>query len=319
MFTFAAITYNHESVIIEHMESIKKQILHFGKGMQIYLIVSDDASTDRTLWKVQKWVDAHPDLFTDVKILRSEKNQGITKNYTRAVQAVETDCFKILAGDDLYYKNNVFNVIGDCDLVFTPPIRFQQEIIPTINWNTIFLMEYCDFKSIKKILRYSNIIDAPSVFIKRTIAQDERLIRFVSKYKWLEDAAKWHYLFNEKENLRIAYEKSPKILYRVNGGISKDNSHGKHSSYLEERKKRDKEWGLKAYRYPKYINPYRYYMLLFGGKLRYWDAKKKLIVRERVEAYFKGIEDANGYLKEIRRRSAAFEKDLIGDDGPWKN
>ena len=56
MFTFISITYNHEKYIIEHLESIKYQILQYGKNEKVCFILSDDCSTDNTLLITQQWL-----------------------------------------------------------------------------------------------------------------------------------------------------------------------------------------------------------------------------------------------------------------------
>ncbi|WP_288927434.1 glycosyltransferase, partial [uncultured Trichococcus sp.] len=57
MFTFVAITYNHEKYIIEHLESIKYQIENFSKGKQVNLVISDDGSMDNTMLYAQQWIE----------------------------------------------------------------------------------------------------------------------------------------------------------------------------------------------------------------------------------------------------------------------
>ena len=41
-FAFLVLAYNHELFIIDHLESIKFQILTYGKGLEIDLIINDD-------------------------------------------------------------------------------------------------------------------------------------------------------------------------------------------------------------------------------------------------------------------------------------
>ena len=115
MFTFVAITYNHEKYIIEHLESIKYQIENFSKGKQVNLVISDDGSMDNTMLYAQQWIERNKYLFSEVELLTSEKNQGIIKNYLRATAAIKTPTYKLLAGDDLYYKNDIFEIVETFD------------------------------------------------------------------------------------------------------------------------------------------------------------------------------------------------------------
>ncbi len=303
MFTFATITYNHEKYIIEHLESIKYQISSFGQEETFSLVVSDDASTDKTIGLIESWLNYNRHLFVDVKILESEKNQGITKNYIRAVMSVESDNFKVLSGDDLYFKNNIFNIIKDFDIVISPTIGFDDEVITDIGFSKLLLMKYNDASSIKKLLEYHDLISAPGVFIKRSLAQDEGLMDFLTEIYWVEDYAKWYYLFHHKNNLKVYYEKYPHILYRDASGVSTNEFHPKRSDFKREEERLFKEWSIKSHRYPKYINPYKYYMKYLFFKLKYFDMKTDNDFIEKVNTLNSEMQNVNQYLYLIRERA----------------
>lgn len=307
MFTFAVITYNHEDIILEHLESIKYQIKHYGEGKSFYLIVSDDASVDRTLFKIEHWLEINSTLFSGTKILFNTRNQGIVKNYNRAVESIETAAFKVLAGDDLYYSNNIMNVMEGFDLVFTPVIQFHEKIIQTISTHTLLTMRYCNPDSFKNLLEYSDFISAPGVFIKKEIAQDSKLLSYISQFKWVEDYAKWYYLFHTKEDLKIIYNEIPKILYRIKSGVSSNTDHVKRDSYLKEVKKVEEIWSLKPYRYPKYINPYNYHRQLLYWKIKLFDAKMNATMKENIRVLEREMKAAEEFLKTIRQDAKAFE------------
>ena len=105
-FTFAVLTYNQEKFILQHLESIKYQIMKFGVDINVNLVVSDDGSKDNTIFLVEKWTNENYELFNDIKILKSTVNQGIVHNYIRLLDNIKTEKFKILAGDDIYFKNS---------------------------------------------------------------------------------------------------------------------------------------------------------------------------------------------------------------------
>ena len=91
------------------------------------LILADDFSTDRTDFLATDWLNENRGIFSSVKILESNCNLGIVKNYIRCLRNVDTDFYKILAGDDLYYKNNIFALIKE--FCITPVLRFHKEQI----------------------------------------------------------------------------------------------------------------------------------------------------------------------------------------------
>ena len=307
MFTFATITYNHEKYILEHLESIKYQITNYGQDNEFSLIVSDDASKDATIRKIESWLSLNKSLFKQVTILTSDNNQGITKNYIRVVNSISSDCFKVLAGDDLYYKNNIFKVFWNYDLLFSPVIKFESEIMTEIDLITLLLMKYCNLSSIKRLLEYHNFIYAPGVFIKRSIAQDKDLLHFLSHIHWIEDYAKWYYLFHNKNDLTLYYEKQPLVLYRKNSGISTNARHDKNSEYASEVTRLCKEWSLKSCKYPKYINPYKYFMKFIQLKVKYFDSKVDKKMKEKIGTLTEEIQVANQYLSQIRKKAAEFE------------
>lgn len=307
MFTFAAITYNHEKYILEHLESIKYQITTYGQGETFALIISDDASTDRTIDRIKGWLALNPTLFKEIEILENLQNQGITQNYLRAVRSVRTDQFKVLAGDDLYYKNDLLKVGGGSDLVFSPVIRFDREIIPDADLILLMMMRYQKPATIKKLLEYHNFIYAPGVIIKRSIAQGEGLADFLADIKWLEDYGKWYYLFHAQPDLTLSYEMKPLVLYRVNSGISTDKKHAKKTAYQQEYLRLAKAWSIKNQRFPKYLNPYRYYIELVHLRVKYLDAKLNQTLVEKLKVYEKELQGADQYLSLIRARAVEAE------------
>jgi glycosyltransferase involved in cell wall biosynthesis len=89
------VCYNHEKYIRQAVESILMQRLNC-----IYeIIVADDFSSDNTLQILQEYIEQYPTL---IKILPTEKNLGITKNYQRALKAANGNYIAILEGDDYW-------------------------------------------------------------------------------------------------------------------------------------------------------------------------------------------------------------------------
>ena len=109
-FTFVMLTYNQEQYVVEHLESIKYQIEHFGQNIKINFILADDASNDKTAYKVKKWIESNQNLFFSVKFIIAVENRGIVSNVISALKNIKTEYYKILAGDDIYFRNNVFEL-----------------------------------------------------------------------------------------------------------------------------------------------------------------------------------------------------------------
>lgn len=306
MFTFAAITYNHQAYILEHLESIKYQILTYGQTESFALIISDDASTDGTIHQIKEWLKVNQALFQNVTILTSSVNHGITENYLRAVQSIQTDRFKVMAGDDLYYKNNILNTLREYDLVISPVIKFDSEIITKIDRITLLTMRYSNRETIKKLLECQNVIYAPGVFIKLTMAKDSGLEKFLAGIKYLEDYAKWFFLFHTKPDLSLYYEKTPMVLYRQNSGISTNKQHHGNNALEIEYQRLANDWSLKGVRLPKYINPYRYYLRFLTLKIKYVDAKLNKNLNDKIRTYEKELIGSDQYLTMIKAKAAEY-------------
>jgi len=97
------VSYNQQAYIAEAIESILAQQGNF----VMELIVADDYSTDRTLSITKsylKYIETNPKF--QIKILGSDHNIGIEKNYQRALHACTGDYFAICEGDDYWLSVN---------------------------------------------------------------------------------------------------------------------------------------------------------------------------------------------------------------------
>lgn len=94
------VTYNSASTIVETLDSIYEQTYK-----KIELVISDDCSTDSTLSICEEWIEGHRDRFENVRLLKVEKNTGISANLNRAIREAGGVWIKSLAGDDLLAPN----------------------------------------------------------------------------------------------------------------------------------------------------------------------------------------------------------------------
>lgn len=305
MITFLTISYNQEDLIIEHMESIKYQIENFGKNEEFKYILSDDCSKDNTVNIVKQWIKANSTLFKEVKILTSEENQGVVRNYLRASSHIDTKVFKILAGDDLYYKNNIFEVIENYDVVFSPIITFgEMGIKDTLNVNKLLM--YKDLENLKKLFKIYNCFNAPGSFFSKEVVNDKGLRQYLSNFKWIEDAPQWYYLLNNKTDLKIDIKFNPYILYRVSEGISVNKTNSKYDEFFKEQKMMLKKMGFKINKYPKYINPFRYYTKYLSLKLKYFESRFNKDVIEANIVMKSEMRLAPAYLDMIKSKANEF-------------
>lgn len=303
-FTFGVLAYNHENYIVEHLESIKYQIINYGKYYDISLIIADDCSSDATVEIANKWLESNRCLFKNIKILANNVNIGIVKNMQLLLKSIKTNQFKILAGDDLYYKNDIFTLTDNKGIVLSTVARFNDDSILTFGNNYTYKRMLIS-KNIRQFiadrLKYYNCIEAPGVFFSHDLINDAVYSR-MNGYKWIEDVPMWVEIFNNK-NLNIGVDTGIYILYRSSSGISTDSTHEKRKGFISDLNKLNSEVFVK--------NKFPYNRLLVWEKSLF---KKKLAFfyknNHKIIEYEKNMskteKEGNDYLKYIKQKAIFF-------------
>ena len=264
-FTFITISFNHESYIIEHLESIKNIIVKYASGIDVSIIISDDGSKDNTINKAKAWLSSNKPLFSDVQILSDGINRGTVQNLLKAINALKTDSFKFLAGDDKYLDNNIFKLFDypQKSLIITPVMVFGAD---KIRRQEQFDKKFCliDFlhttERIKQLIQVNNYFPAPGVFINGNELRNKVFQEYLLQFKYIEDYPMWYYLLTQCDyNVEVINE--PFIAYRAGSGISTSGGQS-NLVYLQENAIVMKKLDAKIYKYPKLINPYRYFIKL---------------------------------------------------------
>lgn len=302
-YTFAMVTYNQEQFVLEHLESIRYQIENYGKNYSFFFLLCDDCSIDKTVLIVKKWIDKNSYLFAKTKFVISKKNKGIVNNYLQCLRNIETNEFKILAGDDLYYKNNIFKYTQNRDVVLSPVIS-----IPSINieekfyWTYKFavLKERDLRKNFEKLIKYVHPVQTPGVFWKKKFYSVE-LEKKLEQYIWIEDTPLWEYLFSIK-SLKVYFEKSPLVMYRESVGISNNSKHAFFKAFREEQIRIDK--CIHIYKRCSMVNPYKYkyfiMKILYGYIVPHFSNR----YRQLVKMYNNEKAEAVEYFNLIKKRGA---------------
>jgi glycosyltransferase involved in cell wall biosynthesis len=105
--TVGLITYNNEQTVAEAIESIFLQDV----DKIDELIISDDASTDRTWDIIQDCVKKFPERYRNVvrkiTVNKNEKNLGYLKNFNSVVARASGELFIYQAGDDISFPHRV--------------------------------------------------------------------------------------------------------------------------------------------------------------------------------------------------------------------
>ena len=99
----AVITYNQDKFIRECLDSILNQ-----EYPNFEIIVADDCSNDNTFKILEEYVNKYPN---KVKILKSEKNNGITSNSNLAYFGCSGKYISWIGGDDLMLPNKLIKQV----------------------------------------------------------------------------------------------------------------------------------------------------------------------------------------------------------------
>lgn len=243
MFTFLTMTYNQRDFIIEHLESVKYQIEKYAEGETFQILISDDGSTDDTIAIIHKWIEKNGHLFEAIDILETNENQGIVKNYLKAMNNIKGNRCKHLAPDDVYNYHNIFEINDKYDISTSYPIAIcDDEINKRISDSFKYRADLAKGKNAEQMGEQLKsgvmIMYAPACCYSIKYFKDEKLREYISQFKYIEDISSWHYIFNmTDEPVRYKYVEIPYILYRADSGISNNDGHELRDKYVEDRDK----------------------------------------------------------------------------------
>ncbi len=317
-FSFAITSYNQEEYIIQLLESIKYQIEKYGTDKKIQLLIGDDCSKDRTVLFANKWIEQNKDLFSSVDVIARPENVGTIKNMADVSSRFLSDRFFIIAGDDLIYKNNLLDKVGEKEVILTPTIEFNDEglINPEIMVEFIELFRYQDRDGLKehirKMLEYRQCIASPGVLLVIDLWKDPAFLELVSEFRNIEDICEWYYLFNKYPKVfSLSVDDQPLIMYRTNSGVSESLGRRKDNPIEMEFKAIRKKIPCKEDFLPKYVNPYKYAHAV-KTKLIYKKWAKEPMVSEHLKAWNRSLSGAEEYLGMIKEKADQFYRE-IGD------
>jgi len=171
--TVICLCYNHESFVIESLESVVNQ--HY-KNIQI--IVVDDHSSDNSVLVIESWLKNHP----DVIFIKNGENLGNTKAFNRATKLANGSFLIDLACDDLLLPNCIDTQIQTflkSDLNTTGIVFGNSEFV---NENGKYISDYFKTNNLRKVLDKSlfkttlltvlaggNTMNSVSAMINKTI------------------------------------------------------------------------------------------------------------------------------------------------------
>lgn len=113
------ITYNSKSFLATTLDSVKQQTYD-----NIELIVSDDCSTDGTIFYIKSWLNENAKYFYHAALVESPINTGTAPNINRGINKASGKWIKLLSGDDKLLQNSItdyvkfINANPQCNICF---------------------------------------------------------------------------------------------------------------------------------------------------------------------------------------------------------
>ena len=212
-FSIVIVTYNFEKIILECLNGIEKQTYR-----NFEVIITDDASEDKTVEICEKWKEKVKDQIV-VTIIKNKKNEGVTKNINKGIKLATKEWVKIVAGDDIlredaleninfFINNNLeAKIIASKAQLFC--IKNGKRIDLEVEPKNKEIYTKSTIEQFKRLLE-GNFILAPTVVIKNSLLKDMNY--FDEKYKMVEDFPFW--LKSSKNNIKFYFLDKIIIDYR---------------------------------------------------------------------------------------------------------
>lgn len=258
------ISYNSSKYVLETLESAKKQTYK-----NIELIVSDDCSTDDTVFVCQKWFDENKERFVKTQLITVNVNGGITANCNRGVKASHGDWLKLIAGDDILIENCIDTYLefvqsnNKIKAVYSQYLGFDKEF----SLNNLSTPKYIGFKDFyspkktasqqfRKLLR-RNFFAGPTFFVSKDLLSS--IGGFDEKYGF-EDLP--IALKITKSGIKLYFIEEITVYYRNNipSVTNAKSSHILFSNFYKTKYQFEKE----------YIFPHASLLLIFHKKYEYY-------------------------------------------------
>jgi hypothetical protein len=218
---------------VEHLESIKYQIINFGSNMDFQLIIADDGSRDKTIDYVKYWISKNEDLFWKINIVSDSLNRGTCHNFTKVWDLVEGEFCKTCAGDDVYSCNNLFERFNELNadevMVGIPLLLLNGHVIKSKSdiFNIVACYEIYKSKNFKSRLEKISVINTPNTIIPMKCYKNKSIFDFIRKFRVTEDFPLFIKMSEEYIPLTVVHSSEVLIYYRRTSNstyIVKNNS-----------------------------------------------------------------------------------------------
>lgn len=183
------VTYNAENTVVETLDSAISQNYD-----NLEIIISDDSSKDHTVAVIRTWLkEAKKQFNGNITLLTSETNQGVCRNFNKAIKQSSGQYIKIIAGDDMLFPNCCEDYVRF--VTGNPLAQFVTSYVKV--YNEEFKEDNCVYSSSNrrrmaifdkpaevqlKYMAYKIFVSAPTMFFSRELY--ERVGGFDERYKY---------------------------------------------------------------------------------------------------------------------------------------
>lgn len=222
-FTFGILAYNHENVIVQALNSIKFQIIEYGKDIKCKLIITDDSSSDMTQMIIDDWLSINESIFCKVIKKYNDENLGTVDNYHFIIDQIDDEPFKIIAGDDILSFNNIFSIaetLGKHTLYNGFRLFFNDKMGVYYLDKYIqlhFWLRKSNLRRIRliKLFRMGHIISTPQTLYLKKLYSDSAAEEFNSEFRIFEDNPTWYSILTNIEDVEVVFDIRNLTLYRI--------------------------------------------------------------------------------------------------------
>lgn len=221
-FIFGILTYNQENYVVETLESIKFQKIQYGADIDVSLIITDDASKDQTVKVIHAWIENNRALFDKVELIANEQNKGTVVNFCMILSKVETENFKIIAGDDLIGHRNLF---AEYENLTEKKLKtyFRVELCNgKISYREKYLIDFYYHKKHGsgreynlKNFRKGKFLHTPSTLYSKKLFVNANCEKHLEGYRLFEDDPMWYSMIKNEKDLEIDFVEQGIVLYRM--------------------------------------------------------------------------------------------------------
>lgn len=221
-FVFGILTYNQQDYILETLESIKYQKVQYGSDIAVSLIITDDASKDKTAEIIKEWTEKNRDYFENVELIINEYNQGTVANFLAILEKISEEPIKIIAGDDLIAHENLFEEYSDLN-----EKKLKTYVRIELCDGKIFCREkyLIDFYYHKlygsgrayhlKNFRRGRYLHTPSTLYNKRLFLNAECEKNLEGYRLFEDDPMWYSMIKNEKDLEIQFIPKGIVLYRM--------------------------------------------------------------------------------------------------------